>query len=152
MASNLDAPSKKSDEPNHDDSALEAIASLFGPAAGQSIPSEEEDFELLSDGESIEVLEAAADGVDDPAGSGSSGPEVTGKDDPLAEQNEETEILQELGTLYDSDEEVRRPAEGDQRMDDILEALIALYVDEDQRTELGASEVVIAKVETKGKR
>ncbi|KAL9706716.1 hypothetical protein quinque_010234 [Culex quinquefasciatus] len=151
MAPNLDAPSKKPDEQNHGDSALEAIASLFEPAAGQATSSEE-DFELLSESESIEVLEAAPDGLDASAGSGSSDPEVTVKDDQLAEQNEETEILQELETQNDFDKEERRPAEPDQSMDDsILEALIALYVDEDQRTELDTSEVVIAKVSSETK-
>lgn len=133
MAPNLDAPSKKPDEQNHDDSALEAIASLAKQSTAGQATSSEDDFKLLSDGESIEVLEVVADAS---AGSGSSDPEVTFKNDLLAEQNEETEILLELETLYDSGEKER----------------IALYVDEDQRTEIDASEVVIAKVETKGKR
>ncbi|KAL9706713.1 hypothetical protein quinque_010231 [Culex quinquefasciatus] len=133
MAPNLDAPSKKPDEQNHDDSALEAIASLAKQSTAGQATSSEDDFKLLSDGESIEVLEAAPDGLGAPAGSGSSDPEVTVRNDLLAEQNEETEILQELETQNDSGEKER----------------IALYVDEDQRTELETSEVVIAKVETK---
>lgn len=136
MAPNLDAPSKKPDEQNHDDSALEAIASLAKQSTAGQATSSEDDFKLLSDGESIEVLEAAPDGLGAPAGSGSSDSEVTVRNDLLAEQNEETEILQELETQNDSGEKER----------------IALYVDEDQRTELDTSEVVIAKVETKGKR
>lgn len=102
-----------------DEDVLEAISGLFEPAERSSdglSTRSEEDFELVSDGESIEVLEAASEELDDPSaevlksGSGANKSNVT----------EDDEILRALGRLFKFVEI---------EDDSVLEALSELFAD-----------------------